>query len=321
MRMLLTLFVLASLAILAVQVHGQLNSATTSTVNVTTAFVQSPTDLTALLNVSPTGDIMLNWTTANTSVFNYVIYKTENYTDGFNFSQMFGTTPDNRTTFTDTTANGTDQRFYVVRTNNTFGQQDSNSFAVGKWNIKLSTGFNLVSFPLVLDPSNATVYVTYIALGGDQVWLYDATDLLDPYKKADYFAGLGWYGDPSALVLEQERGYWYNSQNPDFTTDQFNWTITGRVAPSATRSIPIYNGFNLVGATTLRSMNISTFWTQPVAADQIWRYDAFDLLDPYKKSDYYAGFGWFGDIYFVDPGRGYWYNSMNSTTYSQEYQP
>jgi hypothetical protein len=309
----------AAFALMATQAYAA--GSTTVTVNVSAGVAPSPTDLTAYLNLTPTGDVILNWTAANSSeVFNYVIYKTENYTAGFNFGQIFGKTPDASTTnFTDTSGNATDQRFYVVRTNSTSGQQDSNTVAVGKFNIKLSSGFNLVSFPMILHPGNTTDYVAYIALGGDQIWRYDATDILDPYKKVDYFTGFGWFGDFS--ILEQERGYWYNTMQPDFTTNQFNWTMTGRVADSTTRQIPIFNGFNLIGVTTLRDQDLNTFWTQPSGGDQVWRYDAFDTLDPYKKSDYFAGFGWFGDFSMLSPGRGYWYNSMNATGYLQGYQP
>jgi hypothetical protein len=314
------LTVLLVLAAVAATVQAQpTGSAVAATVNVTPALVQSPTDLAAYLNVSPTGDIMLNWTAANESnVFNYVIYKTDNFTIGFNFSQPFGATPD--TNFTDTTANYTDQRFYIVRTNNTFNLQDTNTFAVGKFNIKLSTGFNMVAFPLILHPSDQAGYVAYIAEGGDQLWRYDANDTLDPYKKSDYFAGFGWFGD--FQMLEQERGYWYNSMRQGYTINQFNWTITGRVAPNTpARSIDIFSDFNMIGVTTLTDRDLDTFWTQPAGTDQIWRYDAFDMLDPYKKSDYFAGFGWFGDFSVLSPGRGYWYNSRNATEYLQGYQP
>lgn len=160
-------------------------------------------------------DVTLNWTLSNSSnVFNYIIYKTDNYASGFNYSDPYATVANDVTDWTDSTADGVDQRYYVVRANGTSGLTDDNTYAVGKYNLKLYTGWNLISLPLLIWNSS-TDDVIYTAVNADKWERFNG--VTQSFERTDFFAGYGWAGDFG--TVEPGRGYWYYSKN----TVKYDW--------------------------------------------------------------------------------------------------
>jgi len=286
--------------------------------NVTAVPPFSPSNLVAILNKTATGDILLNWSSNVSNIANFVVYKTDNYSAGFNFATVFGTTPADQYNFTDNTANSTNERYYIVRANSTDGLQDSNTHAVGKFGLKLYTDWTLVSLETLLIHNESLDDITYDAQAGDQIWRYDANDTLDPYKKADYFAGFGWIGD--FVQAQPDRGYWYLSNKPGFTSTSFDIATTGAVA-QANRSMLLFNDFNLVGLVSVANHGLTGMFPSASDLDEAWRYDSTDTMDPFKRSRFFAGYGWYGDFQLFNPGRGYWYKAGATGNFTNDYDP
>jgi hypothetical protein len=137
-----------------------------------------PTNINATLNTT-TGDIIIVWTPSNSSnVYDYVIYATDNYTQGFNFSDPYATVPNTSSNWTDFLANSTDERYYLIKANNTVGMEDRDYFVIGKFNLKMYTGWSLFSLPL--KPWNQDINsIIYTGTQDDQMWRYDANDTGD----------------------------------------------------------------------------------------------------------------------------------------------
>jgi hypothetical protein len=287
-------------------------------ITVTQLIPNPPGNLMLLLDKVPGPnyqDVTLNWTLSNsTNIFNYVIYKTDNWAAGFNYSDPYMTVGNDATNWTDPTSDGADQRYYVVRANNTNGLTDENTYAVGKFNLHLYTGWNLVSLPLLV--WNETMNdIFYTREDGDLSNRWVAT--VPTFQRTDYYLGFGWFGDYD--TMQPDRGYWYRSQKNGYTTTPFNNTIVG-VVPTTQRSEAIYNKrWSMLGWTSVNVKGMGTAFGNPSDYDLVNLYYAPGHT--FKRTDYYLGFGWFGDFSTMNPGTGYWYYSQNAMQYSWDYQP
>jgi len=287
-------------------------------VTVLTERPNPPTNVKIFLTNNTSGEVMLNWTLSNSSnITNYIIYAITNYSAGFNFNSPYATVSNTSTNYTDASSVNYDQIYYIVRANGTNGLTDLNTKAVAKFNIKLYTGWNMMSVPILLYDYTLDNAV-YNAENTDELWRYDASNQGDPYDKTDYYTGFGWFGDFSSF--DNDKGYWYNSKKANHTVTPYNLTFTGDV-PVADRNQTFYNGYNLIGITSVATKNVDSVFTSEVNTDELWKYDSSNQGDPYDKTDYYGGFGWFGDFGITQPGLGYWYNSKNATTYTWTYTP
>jgi len=75
----------------------------------------------------------------------------------------------------------------------------------------------------------------------------------------------------------------------------------------------------MLGWTSVNTKSLDNVLDGASDLDLMNYYDA--VLDTFKRTDYFLGFGWFGDFNNIVPGRGYWYYSQNDTQYSWAYQP
>ena len=153
--------------------------------------------------------------------------------------------------------------------------------------ITLSTGWNLVSWPLAPVTRNLTDTLASCT-ACDLVWAYDAWDDTDPWKQ--------WPDDlPQA---DETMGLWLH------VTEPLTLTILGW--QPASPDIELREGWNLVGypAQTTRPVaealiSIDGFYTR------VQTFDPMDPADPWKLYDIavpvYAN-----DLALMEPGRGYW---------------
>ena len=287
-----------------------------SDVNITVTQLRpnAPQNLRLILNTT-SNDTTLNWTLSTSpNVVNYVIYLTDSWPAGFNFSKPYLIVSNSTTNWTDPTSDGVNERYYIVRANNTLGLTDENTYAVAKWNLKLYSGWNLISIPLL--PWNESMDdIFYTAEDSDISNRWSATG--QTFQRTDYFGGFGWSGD--YVTMQPDRGYWYYSQKAGYGTTPFNNTIVGAV-PQAQRSETIYNlTWSMLGWTSVNTKSLDNVLDGASDLDLMNYYDA--VLDTFKRTDYFLGFGWFGDFNNIVPGRGYWYYSQNDTQYSWAYQP
>jgi len=269
-------------------------------------------NLTISLNRT-SNDTMLNWTLSNSSdVYNYVIYVTDDYDAGFNFNNPYATASNSTTNWTDPTSDGVDERYYIVRVNNSLGLTDLSTFVVGKFNLKLYTGWNLISIPLLLIDASLDSTI-YTADEGDMCERWTNVT----FDRTDYFAGFGWFGDFN--TLQSDRGYWYYSQKPGYDTVPFNVTLVGEV-PNATRQQTITGqSWTMLGWTSIRTKSLDSALTAATDSDTIVLFEP--PVDTFRRTDYFGGFGWFGDFANIEPGLGYWYYSTNPSNYMWNYQP
>jgi hypothetical protein len=290
-----------------------------SDVNITVTLLRPnpPGNLIAILNKTPGPnyqDVTLNWTLSNSSdVSGYVIYKTDSWTAGFNYSDPYVLVSNDTTNWTDPTSDGVDQRYYVVRAFNG-ALTDENTYAVGKYNLKLYTGWNLISLPLLIwNQSMNDVF--YTAEEGDTSVRWKGDTRL--FQRSDHSATYGWFGQFNTIQVD--RGYWYYSFKPGYVTTPYNNTIVGAV-PTAARTETIYaKSWSLLGWTSINTKSLNSVLTGATEGDTMVIFNA--VTDLFRRADYSSTYGWFGQFSTITHGRGYWYYSNNVTQMTWGYNP
>lgn len=262
-------------------------------------------------------DVTLNWTLSNsTNVVNYIIYKTDEWYLGFNYSNPYMTVPNTTTNWTDNSSDGTYERYYVVRAYNDLGMTDENTYAVGKFNLQLYTAWNLIAVPmLVWNESMSDIF--YTAENGDLSNRWVATT--PTFQRSDYFAGQGWFGDYN--TMQADRGYWYFSHKLGHETVPFNNTVVGVVPTEVSAAETIYGKqWSLLGWTSVNIKPMNEAFVNAANGDLVNYYDAAHKT--FLRSDYFKNYGgWFGDFDDMFPGYGFWYYSQNATSYTWVHQP
>lgn len=254
------------------------------------------------------GSIGLSW---NGTASTYDIYTTTNYTSGFGTSPNFTVS---NSFWNDSSAASYSQRYYRVAPNGstTFNQ------TVGKFDLALRTGMNLVSLPLI--PENNTLSRVL----HQNATFYPITQVFDrqsngQYRIATFYTNnppdYWWSSDSTFTNLSMDKGYWFKvSQN-------YNLTIVGSV-PSSNRSITLTNGMNLMGWSTVRT---AKFWT--AISQNVSSYNVTQIFDrqsngQYRIATFYTNnppnYWWSSDSTFdsMEPGKGYWFKVTGEYTWS-----
>jgi subtilisin family serine protease len=154
--------------------------------------------------------------------------------------------------------------------------------------IPLSTGWNLVSWPLAPVPKDLTGALATCSSACDGAWAYDAWDDTDPWKH--------WPGDLSQA--DETLGLWLHASTP------VTLTLTG--SPPVSPTIQLRAGWNLVG---YPSQTVRPIVEALASIEGCYsRVQTFDIGDPealwkgYSPSlPIYAN-----DLVAMQPGRGYW---------------
>ena len=194
--------------------------------------------------------------------------------------------------WTDENATKTTLRLYRVALN---GSEPTNE-TVGKFSITIYTGWNLISLPIM--PSNTSIDEVICdekALPDDMIFGDEAGPGIT-WKSAMYIEGVGWYGDLSELTPEE--GYFYYR-----TGEDFRLTIAGKVLTNI--STPVYEGWNLLGYASVTSESMDVI-NEPYAGDMIFGDEAGPGIT-WKSAMYIEGVGWYGELYELVPGEGYFY--------------
>ena len=118
----------------------------------------------------------------------------------------------------------------------------------------------------------------------------------------DYYDDYGWYGD-----LDDEglmNGLMYMIQTNAACTVE----LEGVPANPAEVSITIHHGWNWIGYPCAEAMSV---------ADALAGFQAKDgdiLKNSEASTDYYEGFGWYGELETMEPGQGFMYYSNSQET-------
>ena len=245
--------------------------------------------------------ILLSWTaSASNDTSGYRVYVADN-PDNFNFSVPYATVTG--TSFTDTSASSARQRFYIVRAFDAVGNEENNNNVLGKFDLELFAGFNLVSLPLTpLDSDLGEVMhqdASYNPVR--EVYSWTGTSFI----KATFDVGEADYWDNNGInILAAGEGYFFNS------LQAANFTILGTPITAA-QNVALQTGLNLKGWSSLDERALGSVFSTDIT--EIARKNADGT---FGIATYYTG-GWFSADGFttIEPGRGYWITAANNTTW------
>lgn len=155
------------------------------------------------------------------------------------------------------------------------------------WQIPLSPGWNLVSWPL--SPATDSFTQTMAACDVcDEAWVHTAGDPIAPWKH--------WPGTLSQV--DQTSAVWLHAIRPGALT------VAGRLATTVT--IELHQGWNLVGYPSQTVRTVADALSSIAGCYTVVRtFDAADLADPWKWYNVDAPV-YTNDLAVIEPGRGYW---------------
>lgn len=262
-------------------------------------------------------DVNLNWTYHLNNPYStppdyYNIYYGSNATEMMQLDAPFPTP--NVTGITilnwlDTTANESDQRYYVLTA--VKGSREARAPETGcKYDVKAYKGQNLVSLPcqkpeLNIDDQIAPPPTSY----------YDRITRYVPgsgFQRTDYYGPVWrWWG--FFENVENDKGYYLYPTKADYEI------VSVGIVPEENRSVQIYAGLDLLGWTSVFSRDISSV-LMPNSSNNLMPITRYNATTSWQRTDYYYGYGWYGWFDKFDPGRGYWYYPVRAY-YNWTYDP
>lgn len=243
-----------------------------------------PTKLEAWINGS---DIVLNWTSSSSSdVMHYNIYKSLTI-DGFDFNYPYALT--SKTMWIDKGAGDGDPSnyFYIVRAVDKQLYNDSNEVKVGKYAMKLNSGWNLVSTPLLLSNNVTNEVLQTINDTCEVAYYYDASEGPDHWKDTNF-------GD--LVEVNNTMALWVYLYKSDY------FITVGRV-PNIT-NITLFSGWNLVGYPSFENRFLDDV-LNGINWEKVECYNSKTPGDLWKINST-AKPNQLNDLDMMAPGRGYW---------------
>ena len=291
-------------------------SNTSNTVNVTITLgssVEAPTAL-FITNINDSA-LYLNWTNV-VDADSYTVYYSTNVTQILNLNiSNLGAAVTNVTgipilNWTDTSSGSVTERYYRVAAIRS-GDGNLTTDTIGKYDIEVveATGIpgsgvdlNLISVPLI--PNNYSINaILNQSSDNDLIYRYN-TDTQN-YQSTQFFEGFGWFGD----FDEFEPGVGYAFKP---VAASYNFTVLG-IVPSSNLTVAIKNAtgvpgsgidLNLIGWHSPQTVcNISAIIDNASNSDIIYRYNT--QSQNYQSTQFFDGFGWFGDFDCFEPGVAY----------------
>jgi len=197
--------------------------------------------------------------------------------------------------YTDLTAPAAQQRYYVVRAEDEEFNEETNTFIVGKYDLELVAGYNLVALPLVPfdNDIDAVLHhsITYNPLS--EVRRFDNDD---QEFKTQMFLGITW--NPLAFQsLNYGEGYFFKA---DAATDL---TLVGTL-PEAT-AVSIKQGMNLFGLASLETKQITD-----VIAGNATEVGKRNMDGSYSLATFIPN-TWHNS-FLLEPGTGYWLKATHN---------
>lgn len=247
-------------------------------------------------------NVRLNWTRSpDTDAVYYNIYISET-PDGFEFSAPFATTT--QLYWVDSSAGSVSRRFYLVRAEDGHGNEGEPSIIVGKFDIPLRAGINLVSLPL--EPFSQSI---------SRVMHQDSN--FHPVTEVKRLGSAGYQSarfNPSTATwsgafnqMNHLEGYFLNSS----TT--YTFTHVGKL-PSSPQQLPLRAGLNMVGYASLYERGLETL---PLFVDEVFRLGEDGV---YSIATLYEGKPWWfcSDEFGLVPGVGYIFKAKEGGVWQYE---
>jgi len=162
-----------------------------------------------------------------------------------------------------------------------------------QFEIKLESGWNLISLPLMPEDTSITSLLSPINGNYSIVWEYNASNTSDHWKKYDPSTPFG----NDLTTMEPGKSYWIMMISYDILN------VSGTIPEST--DIELWSGWNLIGYNSLNPQTITDALSSINGNYNIvWAYNASDSIDHWKKYDPNTPFG--NDLANMEPGKGYW---------------
>lgn len=264
-----------------------------------------PSDLDANLVTGALEDVKLTWTASSddgagdNNVAGYTVYKSSTGIYGtYEFAAWIPALgiPSHTYEWTDSKAGDGDLNnyFYIVRANDTFGNEEKNTNKVGKFVSQLDEGWNMISVPLIQKDTRREVVLQ--TLQGNYV-------TVQGYHAGKSRPWLHWHRNKpnkfnDVIEINHKNGYYVDMTISD------HLVTAGKVATSV--DISLKTGWNLVGFPSLTNL---------------LRDDALSsIAGKYNKVEYYdTGLDKevrLSDTDFMEPGLGYWIHTTDNCVWT-----
>ncbi|MFC1722819.1 beta strand repeat-containing protein [Nanoarchaeota archaeon] len=277
------------------------------------AFIDAPLLLRGRLNQTDRESVILNWTEVPSADF-YAIYWSENVSKMLEMDPYYrawdDTSPVNN--YTDFTAGPPQERYYrVAAVKNPAPAFGIAVETVGKFNISIYQKVNLISIPLA--PDNLTINDIVVPppdSSYDRITKFTASS---GFTRTDYYGPVWkWWGFWTDMQLD-EAYYLYP------TKSDYMLPIVGLVLDE-TRKFELQPGVNLVGWSSVFTRPINDVLTPPLNnpndRDRVTKFEPTGA--GWTRTDYYAGYDWWGFWNEVEPGKGYYFYPT-TTAYNWTY--
>ncbi len=142
---------------------------------------------------------------------------------------------------------------------------------------------------------------------GDQFADGDLVQDITTGNNTTYYDGFGWFGDLE--FLEYGVGYWVYRFNA--ATDYF---VLGTVDPQSL-TLTVTPGWSVFALNEARDIAI---FDLPITGAMDG--DLIQDITTGNNTTFYDGFGWFGDLEFMEPTQAYWYYTTGAG-FSWTYNP
>ncbi len=302
------------------------NTNVSETRNFTVYTIESPLNLIATLNGWDNQSVDLNWTNVSKAEY-FNIYISLNYSSGFpdvpNYTKI------TNLNFTDPDAGNDMQRYYKVSA--VYGPVENlSSQVVGKFDMNIDTGFNLIGIPLNL---------TYNELGNESVvgnplpvdppgaisYVYRYNTSEDFYESTEYSLSTRTWtptvGSNNFTQLDMIHGYWFECTLPAKVI------LVGEVITSNI-TIQLNNSYNMVSWPSLdprllgNESEINPLVVNPEeSVTVIDRYN--NITDSYETTVHYSEYGWIPsaqnpEFTEFEPGRGYFFDVVRKANWTHD---
>ncbi len=217
-------------------------------------------------------------------------------------------------TYTDLTqvGQGTQKYYKIVPAGATLTSLDLTSDVVGKFDLTINEGSNLVSLPFVPASTDPNDVIGEQLTGGtpitaDKIYHYDAA--ATGWIQAYLSPGPGGTWNGALAAVEADKGYFIARQAGNGNCEV---TVVGKLYVEGTRNIDLYTGSNMIGSIypisiALDDTGLDSVLTSgtPINADKVYYYDN-NTVSPGWVQAYLSGAGFAGGLTALEPGKGYY---------------
>lgn len=236
-------------------------------------------------------NIRIRWDNALDDAVNYNIYISN---DPYNFDFLNPNITTSLNEYVDSSASSENQRYYVIRAEDAAGNEENNNNIVGKFDLALDTGYNLVSLPLVPFTNDINGIMHQSILFNPISEIKRFNNLNQEFETTTYTV-IGW--NPfSFQELSYGKGYFFKSKQA------ISFTLVGTLPTPIV--VDIKQGMNLFGLASLENKNITDVIVQTPADYNVTELGKRNADGTYGLATYYSS-GWY-NIFVLNPGIGYW---------------